>query len=722
MRANFRAPLLALFSLGLLFGNTPVAHAAPSITSVRLDTPNPKIGDVINWLVEVDCSGLPIQQVMMYVQDPSGVRGWLTNSYRDIKSGTLGTKATIKIPFKITDEAAAGSYKVQSVTMTCQNKTGGDYNWSGSLEDISFVLKDGSANPSTSQPKVTLIDVKTPSVKVGEQILINVAAQGTGKINNLNLMLRSPNGVEIQKYFNQYGQSVSGESSRRIENTFAFTVDEDWVGGNYKIGSIDVEGMAGIDLYNPDSEDPNPRNSTSSFARSVSIRQDINGVKSSTGQPSNGAVTQPSLGDFSITVTNPNPSQISPPEVTKITLTSDPVSAGNSFEMSLGVDGKGAYLYSANLSFSEESNLSRTFACSAPPLQKGSLSKVWDALTIKCETQRTNTAGTYVLRSINLNTTSCNIPIPNLYDQINQSCTQTPRMRYTNYNYQYNYGFVNTNPVVKNLPKNPLDGTQKITLLPASALQAPKYSSVNIESTQIKVSYPWTYEISCDYSASSGKVTSGTNDKIFNVVTISDIKPMSKVILSGTCTAQDKAKVSFTETFTSALPAAPVLPTVLSKQIDMDSVTLILSDLDQADVDYEVDATEGSIVIAGDSVEISELKPGETTTISLTMTDIYGQSASGIIGTFTTLAPPKLEAPIVKLISKKKNNYSFQFNKNKGVSYTSRGVNCVVKISGDNILVTNLVPGKTANAYLTASDDYGQKATTKFLTAKLVAR
>ncbi len=121
----------AISGLLLSVGLSDVASADPSIIDVRLDIQNPKIGDVVNWLVDVDCSGLPIQQVIMYVQDPTGVQGWLTNSFRDIKSGALGTKATLKIPFKITDEASAGTYKVQSVTMTCQRKSGGEYRWSG---------------------------------------------------------------------------------------------------------------------------------------------------------------------------------------------------------------------------------------------------------------------------------------------------------------------------------------------------------------------------------------------------------------------------------------------------------------------------------------------------------------------------------------------------------------------------------------------------------------
>lgn len=723
MKSGKRSALLIIASFLIALVTVNPAYAAPSILNVDLDTPNPKIGDVINWLVEADCSGLPIQQVMMYVRDPSGVNGWLTNSYKDIKSGSLGTKATIKIPFKITSEAAAGTYAVQSVSMTCQNKSGGEYTWSGSLEKISFELKKGSDSPATTQPKFEKVELKSPAeIKVGEKILINVSAVGTGKLNSAEIKLRGPNGVEVSKYFDQYSQKLSGDAAKRLETTFTYEVDEDWVGGSYKISSLTVQGTAGTDPYNPEADDPNPRNSTSSFARNVTLQLATNGTQSASGQPYSGSVTQPSLSDIAINVVNSNPIQIAPPIVTNLALPTEAVSAGTPFEMTISMDGKNAYIYNLSISFSEKDSLSKSFYCNSPILQKGPYQKVWNSLVVKCDTQRTNPAGVYVLRSININSTSCNVTPGTLYEQANASCTQPPRSRSSNYNYQIGYGFTSSSPTMTPQITNVLDGTQQVTLLDPAPLQAPKYTSVVVESTQIKISYPWTYDLTCDYSASSGSVTSGTNDKISNVVTISGLKPATKVVLSGTCTAQDKAKVSFVETFTTKLPAPPVLPSVLSKKVDLDSITVVLSDANQEGVDYEVDSTKGSVVIAGDSLEITDLEPGESTVVTMTMTDAYGQSTSGIIGTFVTEAPPKLEAPVVKLLSKKKSSYNFQFNKLKSVTYTSRGVNCQVKITGDNISVTNLVPGKIASAFITAADDYGQKMTTKFLSAKIVAR
>jgi hypothetical protein len=716
-----RNNLVALLIPFLLFA-LPLtsAQAAASITDVRLDNSNPKIGETVNWLVDVDCAGLPIQQVMISVTDPAGVQNYLSSSYIDVKNGTLGTRNTVKVPLKITEEASAGRYSVQSVSMTCQSKSGGEYKWSGSLSNISFDLKNGSATPAMTQPKIEKIQLlSATTAKVGEKIQILVSALGTGKLNTLNISLMSPNGSEIQKYFNQYGQTPSGEASKRIESTFEFDVDEDWAPGSYKISRLDIAGYAGTDLSNPDPGDPNPRNTTSSFARSVVLNLSSNGVESSSGSPVSGGVAQPSLKTFSVTVDNPNPTEVLPPEVTKVSLPTTATSAGDNFNFSMSVDGKNAYIYNVSANFSSADDLSRTFSCSGDALRANPQQKAIDNLLMKCQTQRTNTAGIYVLRSITVNSTTCNVAPSVIYNQENQTCTQAPRMRYSNYNYQYNYGYVNSVPLIKKSLTNILDGTQKVELLPAAPLQAPKYSSVVIESTQIKISYPWTYEYSCDYTSSSGKVSSGTNDKIYNVVTMTELKPSSKVVLAGTCTAMDKSKVSFTETFTTTLPKAPILPTVTSQKSDYDSVVIMLSDLDQEGIEYDVEVTAGSFIIAGDTLEITDLEAGESSVLTMTMTDQFGQSTSGIVGTFKAQDPPKLVAPTVTVVKSSKGNYTFTFKRVKDLTYAVKTSNCTAKLAGDNIFISGLVPKKLATAYLNVSDKYGQKVSVKFFTASV---
>ncbi len=717
---SIRAALLSL-AIAVISATffAPSASANPNIINVKLDNANPKVGQTINWLVEVDCAGLPVQQVYMQLADPSGVVGWLNNNNSDLKNAATGSVATIRVPLKITDEAASGLYSVKSISLTCQNKNGGEYRWTGSLDSISFRVQNDKAT-APSQPKIEKLEVISgKEVKPGEQIRIAITATGQGKLNSINLTLRAPNGFEIQKFFNQYGQSPSGEESKKISNLFVFDVDEDWVGGVYRISRIDIQGYAGIDLSNPDPANPNPANSTSSFSRSLSLTFSSSGFQQVFGSPETQAQPQPSLANISIIVNNPNPTELVPPEFISIKVPSVSVSAGETFEILVSVDAKNAYLYSLGMTFHQKDKTGNAFGCSTDQIQKSAPRKNWIDIKLLCQTQRINPPGTYLISSAIANSTSCNIAAPNLYNQENQSCVTPPKSRYTNLNFQNGYGSVSQSPVTKSSAINLLDGTQVVTLSAAKALQAPKYKSVEVGSSEIKVFYPWTYEISCDFSASSGNIKSGTNDKIYDVVTISGLKPATDVVLSGTCTAQDKTKVSFVETFTTAIPPAPYLPSVIAKKQEIDSVIVYLSDLNQEGVDYSVQATKGNVVIAGNNLFISDLKPGQSSVITMKMKDNFGQETSGIIGTFVTLQPPKLTTPVVTLVLKNRSGYQFKFLPDPELSYSVRGINCVTKIRASNITLSGFKVGKTASAYLLVTDKYGQKVETKFFTGKV---
>ncbi len=719
MRWILRGILALTLALSISIINAPVSSAEPTIQNVKLDVANPKVGQTVNWLVDADCAGLPIQQVYMQFSDPNGIVGWLNNNYADIKSGAIGTSATVRVPLKITEDAASGLYSVKSVSLTCQNKNGGEYRWSGSLDSISFRLQNDKA-PTPAHPKIDKLEVISgKEVKPGEKIRIELSASGQGKLNSANLTLRSPSGFEIQKFYNQYGQAPSGEESKRINTIFEFEVDQDWVGGIYRISRIDIQGYAGIDLSNPNPDDPNPSNSTSVLNRSLSLVLNSNGFQEIITMPKSPIISQPSLALISINVNNPNPTEVLPPEITGVKIPASSVAAGETFEMSVSVDSKNAYLYSLGLTFYQKEKPINGFGCSTDEIQKNPPRMKWVELKVVCQTQRINPIGTYYLGWLMANSTSCNLSLPALYNQENQNCVNPPKARFSGLIFQNGYSSVSQSPTTKTPAPNLLDGSQTIVVTQAKVLQAPKYKSIEIGANEIKIFYPWSYDIVCDYSSTSGSVTSGTNDKVNNVVTITGLKPATDVLLSGTCTALDKAKVSFVESLTTAIPAPPFLPTVISKKQELDSVTVYLSDLNQEGVDYSVKSTKGSVIIAGNTLYVSDLNPGQSTIITMTMKDDYGQETSGIIGTFAALQPPKLTVPTVALVAKSKSSYSFKFLPNEKVTYSVRCTNCIAKLSLSNISVTGFKPGRTASAYLVATDKFGQRAETKFFTGKV---
>ncbi len=127
-------------------------------------------------------------------------------------------------------------------------------------------------------------------------------------------------------------------------------------------------------------------------------------------------------------------------------------------------------------------------------------------------------------------------------------------------------------------------------------------------------------------------------------------------------------------------------------------------------------ATKGNVVVAGNNLFLSDLKPGQSSVITMKMKDNFGQETSGIIGTFVTLQPPKLTTPVVTLVLKNRSGYQFKFLPDPELSYSVRGINCVTKIRASNITLSGFKVGKTASAYLLVTDKFGQKVETKFFT------
>jgi riboflavin synthase alpha subunit len=78
------------------------------------------------------------------------------------------------------------------------------------------------------------------------------------------------------------------------------------------------------------------------------------------------------------------------------------------------------------------------------------------------------------------------------------------------------------------------------------------------------------------------------------------------------------------------------------------------------------------------------------------------------------MAPPILNKPYVKLVKSTKDSYSFVFKKHPELKYKLVAVNCVVKLNGNSIVVTNLAKKKSASVTLVVSDSFKQTTSNKF--------
>ena len=721
---NLRQRFLAICSLALLFASVSiqVANAATGINNVKLDFKNPKVGQTITWTVDADCGAEQVIQIFVSVKDPLGTSRMMQNSANvmDMKMGKTVARGTFTIPLKITSEANPGLYNVDRVTLNCSKS--GNYDWTQGVDQISFEVQDTGQISSKNQPQLEkLVLLNQGEVKADDVVKLNLVANGPGKLNTVSVALITPQGTEIRQYFTQYGQTPSGEASKKIDTTLQFTVDNDWQSGVYRVSRVDIDGYQGIDLSNAASpDDPNPGNTTSSFERRVSISASPGKGQQVSGSPISGAVTQPDISLISFTVNNPNAVTPAPPVVSNLSLSSTEVSAGNTFSLQMDVDGAGAYISTVYANFTDVENQSNSFTCNQLNRASADLFPTkYEKLNLTCQTTRLLTPGTYRISNVLAQTTSCKVSLSTYGNAENQGCQSPPKVRSINYVYQNYYQTVYSQPTVKQTPVNILDGKQTVAITAAAPLTKPVYVTPVITSDKVVVRYPTDYTTTCQFSANQGSVAQTTTDKSFLTVTISGLKAKSTVNLSGTCTAQDKAKVSFVDSFTTTLPKPPVLPSVISQKADIDSVLISLSDLDQDGIDYDVEVSAGSFIIAGDTLEITDLEPGESSILTMTMTDEFGQVTTGVVGTFTSQEPPKLYAPVVTVVKSSKGNYTFTFKRLKELTYSVKATNCTSKLSADNIFISNLIPGKLATAYLNVSDKYGQKVSVKFLTASV---
>ena len=219
--------------------------------------------------------------------------------------------------------------------------------------------------------------------------------------------------------------------------------------------------------------------------------------------------------------------------------------------------------------------------------------------------------------------------------------------------------------------------------------------------------------MTCSYSSSLGTLkTDGIKGD--GSVLVLGLKPNIEVKLSANCKSSDGQSISFSDTAKTTLPKPPALPTVINKVADLDSVRITFDDLTADGYDYDVSASDGSVLVLADEVEISDLDPNQSVDVSVKVTDSYGQSTSGIVVTVRSAAPPPLVAPRVSLEKSEKGNYLFSFKKITGLKYEIKAVNCTARFQGNNIQVLNLVKKKPASVTLTVTDSFKQSASVKF--------
>jgi hypothetical protein len=697
------------------FFNSLPAQATNVIRSVSIEKRTFGLGETVSFSVEVSCSTGLINQLYVVVEDPIGMTYGL--NARDISPGNpnkTATKGVFQIPFKITEEASPGIYRIDAISLTCRDSNQAVI-WQGDLSKLSFNVNDAGLIPAITQPKLEVIEMVSPSDRsVGETISFRVVASSTGKIEQVNLTLcNKESGTQVFKSYRQIDKSISGPEHRKVERAIEFKVEPDWPEGIWSVCRVDISGRAGIDLSSPSGTDLNSINSTALSTRAVSILN-LPG-QSSYGWPTNGQVEQADISKITVNVKNTSKTVMLPPEATNLTLVTTQIRAGEKIQLKVDIDGKGTNILRVWGWWVDSQTFNTDLAnCIIEDLQSNdfAIKPLMTSATLTCKTSRSAKPGLYVLRQLAIQTTSCS------QDEIKsgankQDCYQNLKRRATTYMNAYGTLRVESSPEVKDSLSNPLAKLPTLTVTDPGPAIRPLLNSVEATDTSLTFNYQYDSDYKCRYSAPSGEVNFESPKQAGSVIVLG-LAPLKELNLTGTCIANDGQSVTFTDRASTTLPKPPTIPLPTDIEKTLTSVKVSFSTLTVDGNLYEISSSKGSVSQIGDSVLVNGLKPGESISLIMKVSDEFGQTVEGTFPNISTLNPPRLKPPLVTTVSTSKNGYLFTFNKQSTLKYNLSGTNCWASISNNQIKIAKKNIGKKSTCYLEVRDSYNQKVSVKF--------
>jgi branched-chain amino acid transport system substrate-binding protein len=155
-----------------------------------------------------------------------------------------------------------------------------------------------------------------------------------------------------------------------------------------------------------------------------------------------------------------------------------------------------------------------------------------------------------------------------------------------------------------------------------------------VNKSQTRVSVSTKFESQYEYEITS---TSGTASIIGSQINISGLKPGEQFTLL--VTAKDKFQQSSTakENFQTELPSPPRIPSLISKAILSNEITVTVTQQEGAQL--VIKSSAGVVSVSDNTVKISSLLPRSIVTLSAYSVDQFGQSSAVVTKNYTTRAP-----------------------------------------------------------------------------------
>lgn len=154
-----------------------------------------------------------------------------------------------------------------------------------------------------------------------------------------------------------------------------------------------------------------------------------------------------------------------------------------------------------------------------------------------------------------------------------------------------------------------------------------------LNKSQNRVSVSMNFDKQNEYEVTS---TSGTVSIIGSQINVSGLKPGEQFAIIVTATDKYKQSVSTKETFQAELPLAPRMPSLISKSILSNEITLTTTQQDG--VQLVVKSSSGVVTVSGNTVKVTNLNPKTSVTLSAYNIDQFGQSSGVTTKSYTTRA------------------------------------------------------------------------------------
>ena len=184
-----------------------------------------------------------------------------------------------------------------------------------------------------------------------------------------------------------------------------------------------------------------------------------------------------------------------------------------------------------------------------------------------------------------------------------------------------------TDPYAQTTTSDPIVFTTNRPKPPA----APTIQLVSKSQTRVAVSVK--FEQQNEYEVTS---TSGTVSILGSQINVAGLKPGEQFTIVVTATDKYKQSVTTKESFQAELPSAPRMPSLVSKSLLSNEITLTVTQ--QEGSQLIVKSSSGVVSVSGNTVKVTNLNPKTLVTLSAYSVDQFGQSSSVNTKSYTTRA------------------------------------------------------------------------------------